>query len=73
MTSRRTPLVAGGFIAGALIGALPPVQTLSASWQCASSGGRYEVALRTCEYRVEREASPPVHPASPRLLEEEDR
>jgi hypothetical protein len=47
----RTPLVASGFLAGALLGTLPPVQTLYASWQCAYFGGRYDDAVRTCAYR----------------------
>jgi hypothetical protein len=73
---RRTPLVASGFIAGALIGALPPVQMLCASWQCASSGGRYDAGLRVCEYRVDFRALPSDSPddAMPlRLLNDADR
>ena len=66
---RRTPLVAGGFIAGALIGALPPVQTLAQTWQCVSGGGRYDAVLRACEYRAE----PPARPRELRLLNEDDR
>jgi hypothetical protein len=57
--NRRTSLVAGGFIAGALIGALPPVQALGAAWQCAFKGGRYDAAVRACELRL--------HPAAPGL------
>lgn len=57
--TRRTSLVAGGFIAGALIGALPPVQALGAAWQCAFNGGRYNVTMRTCALRL--------HPAPPGL------
>jgi hypothetical protein len=57
---RRTPLVAGGFIAGALVGALPPMQMAYASWQCAANGGRYEVALRVCGDR----RAPPALPGS---------
>ena len=52
MPARRTSLVAGGFIAGALIGALPPVQALGAAWQCAFNGGRYDAAVRTCQLRL---------------------
>jgi hypothetical protein len=57
-TTRRTPLVASGLIAGALIGALPPVQMLAENWQCASSGGRYDVALRACAYRAAPRVTP---------------
>jgi hypothetical protein len=50
-TTPRTSLVASGFLAGALLGMLPPVQTLYASWQCAYFGGHYDDAVRTCAYR----------------------
>jgi hypothetical protein len=52
LTAPRIPLVACGFIAGALIGALPPVQALSADWRCALAGGRYDALLRTCTLRL---------------------
>ena len=48
---RRTPLVAGGFLVGALLGALPPVQSLSARVQCTSDNGRWIVAAAACELR----------------------
>jgi hypothetical protein len=60
--TRRTPLVASGFIFGALIGALPPVQMLCASWQCASSGGRYDAELRVCDLRDGSRTLPPDSP-----------
>ena len=49
---RRTPLVAGGFLAGAVFGALPPVQTLSAHLYCAANGGQWQALYRLCEYRA---------------------
>jgi hypothetical protein len=49
MAPRRTPLVASGFLAGALLGALPPVQMLPLRWQCASEGGRWRDEVRACE------------------------
>ena len=48
---RRTPLVAGGFLAGALLGALPPVQTLPARVACSSDGGRWITVVAACEIR----------------------
>ena len=66
--TRRTPLIASGFIAGALLGTLPPVQTLYATWQCAHTGGRYDTALRACEYRA-RPGMPPAAGETPRPLE----
>jgi hypothetical protein len=47
---RRTPLVAGGFLAGALIGALPPIQDEAMRWRCTASGGQWRAAVRACEY-----------------------
>jgi hypothetical protein len=64
---RRTPLVAGGFVVGALIGALPPLRMAAASWQCEWSGGRYDAELRACAYRADR----PVQPREVELLREE--
>ena len=48
---KRTPLVAAGFLAGALLGALPPVQTLSAQLQCSGRGGRWVEQADACELR----------------------
>jgi hypothetical protein len=48
---RRTPLVAAGFLVGALLGALPPVQTLSAQLQCSGRGGRWVAHADACELR----------------------
>jgi len=35
-----------------------PVQMLAENWQCASSGGRYDVALRACAYRAAPRVTP---------------
>ena len=72
---KRTPLIAGGFLAGALIGALPPTQGLSARWNCMASSGHWVVALQACEYRANRPFGVPADPAGreQNLLKEEDR
>ena len=72
---RRTPLVAGGFLAGALLGALPPMQFLSQRWSCIASGGDWIAAAQACQYRP---VNPFVVPARPHsreqnLLNEDER
>jgi hypothetical protein len=47
---KRTPLVAGGFLAGALLCALPPVQMLWAELRCSSDGGRWLAHSHACEF-----------------------
>jgi hypothetical protein len=73
---RRTPLVAGGFLAGALIGALPPLQAWAGRWHCTTNGGQWRAAIQACEYRDARDRLPPGTarelPARERLLHEED-
>ena len=56
---RRTPLVAGGFLLGALVGALPPVQILPQRWQCTADGGRWISAVRACDYAGPRTPAVP--------------
>ena len=64
--TRRTPLVAAGFLAGAVIGALPPIQDEAMRWRCNASGGQWRGALQACEYaapkplRVRPGAAPEV-------------
>ena len=73
--SRRTPLVAGGFLAGALLGALPPLQDVTARMSCASRGGEWIAAVRACDVHAAPALVLPGAPA-PRerdLLNEEDR
>jgi hypothetical protein len=72
---RRAPLVAGGFLAGALIGALPPVQVLPSRWNCIASGGYWVVAAQACEYRAAHPFGVPPRPGSGEhdLLNEESR
>jgi hypothetical protein len=71
---RRTPLVAGGFLAGALFGALPPVQVLPARWHCVADGGRWIAGARTCDYaRGESPVEPGKTPPVGNPLHEEDR
>jgi len=72
---RRTPLVAGGFLVGALIGALPPMQVLSLRWSCIGGGGYWIAEAQACGYRANR---PFVVPALPsgrehNLLNEDER
>jgi hypothetical protein len=56
--------MAGGFLAGALFGALPPAQLVSARWNCAASGGQWIEASLACEYRINRPLGLPTDPAS---------
>jgi len=62
---KRTPLVAGGFLAGALLGALPPVQTLSAQLQCSGRGGRWVAHADACELRGGRARVAPADAPRP--------
>ena len=73
--SRRTPLVAGGFLLGALVGALPPMQALSLQWSCVASGGYWIAEAQACEYRTPRPFVLPTLPHAPEqnLLNEEER
>jgi hypothetical protein len=52
--TRRTPLVAGGFLAGALIGALPPIQDEAMRWRCNASGGLWRAAIHACDFNAAR-------------------
>ena len=75
MGGRRTPLVAGGFLLGALVGALPPIQAVSQRWACIANGGVWIAEVQGCEYRP---VNPFVVPARPHareqnLLKEEER
>jgi len=56
----RTPLVAAGFLAGAVIGALPPVHDAVVRWQCAAAAGTWVAAARACEYRMPIERGLPA-------------
>jgi hypothetical protein len=73
--TRRTPLVAGGFLVGALIGALPPMQVLPLRWNCVASGGYWVAEAQACGYRASRPfAVPALPPGRERnLLNEEER
>jgi hypothetical protein len=48
--TRRTPLVAAGFLAGAVIGAMPPIQGEAMRWRCNASGGQWRAEVQACEY-----------------------
>ena len=61
--TRRTPLVAAGFLAGALLGALPPMQALSARMSCTASGGEWIAEVGACELRAQRRLLVPAQPA----------
>ena len=65
---KRTPLVAAGFLAGALVGALPPVQTLSAELQCSGRGGRWVRHADACELRGGRARVTPLDAPHPRAI-----
>jgi hypothetical protein len=71
---RRTPLVAGGFLAGALIGALPPMQVLTPRWTCVAEGGRWHAEVPACEYRRTHFERAPAHRGddAPELLDLRD-
>ena len=74
-TVRRTPLVAGGFLLGALLGALPPMQAVSQRFTCIANGGAWIAEAAACEYRATRPFALPA-PSRERehnLLEEEER
>jgi hypothetical protein len=64
-TTRRTPLVAAGFLAGAVIGALPPVAHLPVRWQCSAEGGYWIREVRVCEFRRGQPARPAIAPDEP--------
>jgi hypothetical protein len=73
--TRRTPLVAAGFLAGAVIGALPPIQDEAMRWRCNASGGRWRAAVQACEYAAPRplRVQPRAAPERPEvLLHDED-
>jgi len=71
--SRRTPLIAGGFLAGALLGALPPLQDAMARVGCTSRGGEWVAGVRACDLRTTPAFVVPGTPREHNLLNEEDR
>ena len=74
--TRRTPLIAGGFLAGAVLGALPPIQDEAMRFRCNTSGGQWRAALHACEFsgaQKTRVQPGTVHELPDLQLREQDR